>query len=276
MADTETHPAQTPADPPPRGKKARSALKIGGLLVVLVAGWVAGLKTHETVNLAKTSTWARETAAGFSSHLETWGRQTVASITQYLSGTSEPTVSSEAIPDRIKLINRVERSNHELRGQIDALRASSSAANSELANGLERLNSAIESTQKELLSKLEELQGRLDRVEGLALAAASKKVEPVSAAIDPLPEQINAAQPSMAPATVQAAPSLPSSAPEVKRITNWIVREVVNGTAILEGPKGLIGVTSGDVVPGVGRVESIARRGGRWVVATTKGLITPR
>ena len=276
MADTENHPAQTPADPPPRGKKARFALKIGGLLVVLVAGWVAGLKTHEAVNLAETSTWARETAAGFSSHLETWSRQTVASITQYLTGTAEPTVSSEASPDRIKLINMVERSNDELRVQIDALRASSSAVNSELANGLERLNSAIESTQKELLSKLEELQGRLDRVEGLALAAASKKVEPVSAAIDPLPERINAAQSSMAPATVQAAPSLPSSAPEVKRITNWIVREVVNGTAILEGPKGLIGVTSGDVVPGVGRVESIARRGGRWVVATTKGLITPR
>jgi hypothetical protein len=273
MAETETHPALAPTDPAAPGRKGRFLMRTGGLLVVLVVGWVAGLKTHEAVNLAETSTWLLDTAAGVSAQLEASGKQTLASIAQHLTGTSAaaPPVSE----DRVKLINMVERSNHELRGQIDAVRLSSSAASSELGSAVESLSAAVERTQKELLSRLDELQGRLDRVEGLAAAAASK-VEPLSPASGSLPVQINAAQPSVAPAEVLAAPSLPSSAPEVKRITNWIVREVVNGTAILEGPRGLIGVTSGDIVPGAGRVESIARRGGRWVVATTKGLITPR
>jgi hypothetical protein len=66
----------------------------------------------------------------------------------------------------------------------------------------------------------------------------------------------------------------PAPPAQAKRIENWSIREVVDGMAVLAGPEGLIGVFSGDVVPGVGRVQSISRRGGRWVVATTRGVIT--
>ena len=51
---------------------------------------------------------------------------------------------------------------------------------------------------------------------------------------------------------------------------------VINGKAILQGPAGIIGVSTGDLVPGVGRVQSIARLGGRWTVATNKGVISAR
>ena len=44
----------------------------------------------------------------------------------------------------------------------------------------------------------------------------------------------------------------------------------------LEGPRGVIDVTVGDTVPGIGRVQAITRSGRRRVVATTKGVITPR
>jgi hypothetical protein len=63
---------------------------------------------------------------------------------------------------------------------------------------------------------------------------------------------------------------------ETKKIPNWVVREVINGKAILQGPAGIIGVSTGDLVPGVGRVQSIARQGGRWAVATNKGVISAR
>jgi hypothetical protein len=59
-------------------------------------------------------------------------------------------------------------------------------------------------------------------------------------------------------------------------IKHWRVREVLNGTALLQGPTGLLGVTRGQLVPGVGRVESILRKGTGWVVATSKGVITSR
>src|SRR5262249_42774907 len=57
-------------------------------------------------------------------------------------------------------------------------------------------------------------------------------------------------------------------------IEGWIVRNVVGGTAILEGPTGTWRAMQGDAVPGVGRVESIVRWGNRWIVATSGGLIS--
>jgi hypothetical protein len=57
-------------------------------------------------------------------------------------------------------------------------------------------------------------------------------------------------------------------------IAGWTLREVTNGTAVLEGPNGVWRATRGDTVPGVGRVESIVRWGNRWLVATSSGLIS--
>jgi hypothetical protein len=66
------------------------------------------------------------------------------------------------------------------------------------------------------------------------------------------------------------------SYPETRPTTieGWTVREVVDGTAHLEGPEGVWRVTRGDTVPGVGAVNSIVRWGGRWIVATSGGLIS--
>jgi hypothetical protein len=57
-------------------------------------------------------------------------------------------------------------------------------------------------------------------------------------------------------------------------IEGWTLREVVHGTAVLEGPNGVWKVTPGQTVPGVGRVDSVVRWGNRLVVATSRGLIS--
>jgi hypothetical protein len=63
---------------------------------------------------------------------------------------------------------------------------------------------------------------------------------------------------------------LPETRPTT--IEGWTLREVTNGTAVLEGPDGGIwGVKSGDTVPGLGRVDSIIRWAGQWIVATSMG-----
>jgi hypothetical protein len=59
-----------------------------------------------------------------------------------------------------------------------------------------------------------------------------------------------------------------------KTIEGWTLREVVKGTAVIEGPNGVWKVTPGQTVPGVGRVDSIVRWGNRLVVATSRGLIS--
>ena len=52
-----------------------------------------------------------------------------------------------------------------------------------------------------------------------------------------------------------------------------MLREVTNGTAVLEGPNGIWRVKRGDTVPG-GRVEVYVLWGKRWIVATSRGLIS--
>ena len=47
-----------------------------------------------------------------------------------------------------------------------------------------------------------------------------------------------------------------------------------SGTALIEGRMGIIEVEQGDLVPGLGRVDAIRKQDGRWVVVTSRGLIT--
>jgi hypothetical protein len=64
----------------------------------------------------------------------------------------------------------------------------------------------------------------------------------------------------------------PESKPET--LSGWTVREVNGNTAILDGPERSFKAARGDIVPGVGRLESIVRWGDRWIVATESGLIS--
>jgi hypothetical protein len=57
-------------------------------------------------------------------------------------------------------------------------------------------------------------------------------------------------------------------------VEGWTIREVAGGTVVLDGPSGAWRAAQGDTVPGVGRIDSIVRWGSRWIVATTKGLIS--
>src|SRR5262245_44983169 len=82
---------------------------------------------------------------------------------------------------------------------------------------------------------------------------------------------------SIASATAQErAKSVPRPVAETRPTTieGWTIREVVGGTVVLDGPSGAWRAAQGDTVPGIGRIDSIVRWGSRWIVATTKGLIS--
>jgi hypothetical protein len=67
-----------------------------------------------------------------------------------------------------------------------------------------------------------------------------------------------------------------TSNPEARPTTikGWTLHDVADGTALLEGPRGIWRVKRGDPLPGVGRIESIVRWGNRWIVVTSSGLIS--
>jgi hypothetical protein len=107
--------------------------------------------------------------------------------------------------------------------------------------------------------------------------------KPLHAAVPPAPSASNYAPPGPPPAPSPAAGAAepptearltPVAETRPTTIDGWVLREVVNGTAVLEGPDGIWRVKRGDTVPGVGRVVSIFAWGNRLIVATSKGLIS--
>ena len=86
----------------------------------------------------------------------------------------------------------------------------------------------------------------------------------------------DAASPPLAALANTAAPARELVAvPETKptTIAGWTVLEVRGGTVVLDGPDGVRTAARGDIVPGIGRIDSIVRWGNRWIVATASGLI---
>jgi hypothetical protein len=69
-------------------------------------------------------------------------------------------------------------------------------------------------------------------------------------------------------------------APEQPKITDrilqdWVVQGVQNGRALVESRYGgVFDVGAGSVLPGVGRIDSIKRQDGQWLVLTARGTIT--
>lgn len=139
------------------------------------------------------------------------------------------------------------------------------------------LKANLDSVTRGANGQLAKLAERLERLEH-AQAEPAAKIARLSEAVDRL-EKKNAA---MAAASAAASPettgSIASAAPAAqvpdKVLPDWIVREAHAGRALLENRYGgLFDVTTGSVLPGLGRVESVKRHDGQWVVVTAHGTI---
>src|SRR5215813_2445149 len=103
----------------------------------------------------------------------------------------------------------------------------------------------------------------------------SRSPQFASAAANKDPLTTNSIAPAAAAERAKILPR-PVAMPETRPTTieGWTIREVVGGTVVLDGPSGAWRAAQGDTVPGIGRIDSIVRWGSRWIVATTKGLIS--
>jgi hypothetical protein len=75
----------------------------------------------------------------------------------------------------------------------------------------------------------------------------------------------------VAPAAAQRLPDAAERPPAPLR--NYVLREVFRGGALVEGRQGMIEIYPGAELPGAGRVRSVERRDGKWVVVTSAGVI---
>jgi uncharacterized protein YidB (DUF937 family) len=165
-----------------------------------------------------------------------------------------------------------------LKTRLDAVETETGASIADLAGKVEQM-------QREPAAKLSQVIERLDRIEHqIAAPLATASLGTASAPGKHAHGQRNiggrgdAFDPSQNPAAPGAPRPLGSLAPAASTpqlITNWVVRDVHDGIALVESPRGSIEVAPGKIIPGAGTVKSIERRGGGWIVITSRGLIKP-
>jgi hypothetical protein len=159
------------------------------------------------------------------------------------------------------------------------------------------LKSSLEHNSKTTTGQINKASDRLDKVEkaqaepAAKLAKLSETVDKLRAAQASTTTTTAAAAPAAAkevtgtiPQQAAAAPAAPPASgappkPEVARlptVEGWVLRDVANGSALIESRRGMYEVYAGDPIPGLGRVDAIRKQDGRWVVVTSKGLIVAR
>ena len=189
--------------------------------------------------------------------------------------------------------SRHRRLTHSSGGAETAGNAALEATIARIDADIVALKASVEHTSRLGVAQFNKTNDRLDKVEK-AQAEPAARLAKLSEAVDKL-----RAAPSAAPVPVAAAPvapkevtgsiappattaaAAPAAAPkaEVGRlptVQGWVLRDVANGGALIEGRLGFFEVYAGDPVPGLGRVDAIRKQDGRWVVVTSKGLVVAR
>jgi hypothetical protein len=128
------------------------------------------------------------------------------------------------------------------------------------------LKGSVDAASRGTGAQLAKLGERFDRLE--RAQAASAKSDMVVA---------KETTGSITPPAPGAAPPLPPAPPQAPStvMSGWVLRDVYRGAALLQSRAGgVIEVEAGDILPGLGRIQSIHRQDGHWVVVTSKGTIT--
>lgn len=151
---------------------------------------------------------------------------------------------------------------------------------------LSSLKISADRASKQNVAQYGKTTDRLDKIEkaqaepAAKLAKLSEAVEKLRATPAPAPVPVASAQPKDVTGSIPAAPQQgPAPKSEVARlptVDGWVLRDVADGGATIEGRPGIFEVYAGDPVPGLGRVDAIRKQDGRWVVVTSRGLIVGR
>jgi hypothetical protein len=154
------------------------------------------------------------------------------------------------------------RVDHELTVLKSATESSTKATDQQVASIAERMD-RTERAQAETSAKLAKAPDSTDRVE--------RRLAAVSADVTGAIAESRAVIAPARPVAIESKP--PSPAPIVD---GWVVRDVYNGAAWIQGRPGIIQVIPGDHLPGLGRIEQVKRHDGKWVVVTSRGQIVSR
>jgi hypothetical protein len=146
----------------------------------------------------------------------------------------------------------------------------------QLRSEIAALKAGVDAAGRSTSAQYGKLVERFDRVErAQSVAAKSDAALPKEANKEAAKEASKETTGSIALPSGTAAASPPAPVPPAGVVPGWAVRDVYRGVALLQSRLGgMVEVEPGDVLPSLGRIESIRRQDGRWVVTTSKGMIT--
>ncbi len=148
-----------------------------------------------------------------------------------------------------------------LSASIDTLKSSLAGAKTEQSATLAQLSAKLEKLQREkaaqpIVERKPERQ-QLDTSTTASIPSAPAKAVPTP--------------PSKPTTLASVEPGDATAAEKPQTISGWVVRDVYQGVALIEGRRGQMEVVPGVSIPGAGTVKSIERHNGAWTVTTTKG-----
>ncbi len=189
-----------------------------------------------------------------------------------MRGPSPEQLAAQAAAKSAEKVAQAEKSHQraiaDLRAHVDGLK-SKLDAEAEKVRGSEAAVAALQKSLAEEKVQSQALHARLEKLQ--AAAQPAKQPEPPTPPARPVDRTPTA---TIAPhAKVVAAK--PPAAPAPKRYGAYILRDVNDGLAIIEGAYGEQEVGPGDVLRGGVRVQGLEKRGGAWVVMTDRGYIAP-
>jgi hypothetical protein len=144
----------------------------------------------------------------------------------------------------------------------------------QLAAEIAALKASVEQSARTTAQQLARTVERIERPDR-AQSEHTAKIGKILEGIERLERRAAPSVPAREITGSITAPGASADARPLPVIDRYVLRQVYDGIALLEGRRGMIEVEPGVNLPGAGRVEEIRRQDGRWVVVTTKGLILP-
>lgn len=135
------------------------------------------------------------------------------------------------------------------------------------------LKASVDSMAKNSNAQLARINERVERDEK-AQSEPAVKIARLTDAVEKL-ERKTASTPAAAAVTAPEITGsiVPKQQDKPSIVSGWVIREIFDGAAMVESRHGLYEAVPGANLPGLGRVETIRRQNGRWVVVTPKGII---
>jgi hypothetical protein len=199
------------------------------------------------------------------------GALATAGVGKLMAGDSAQASTQASVKDSA-LEASVARIDAEIVALKSSLEHNSKTTTGQINKASDRLDK-VEKAQAEPAAKLAKLSETVDKLRAAQASTTTAAAAPAPAkeVTGSIPQQ----QAAAAPAPTPAAPPKPEVA-RLPTVEGWVLRDVANGSALIESRRGMYEVYAGDPIPGLGRVDAIRRQDGRWVVVTSKGLIVAR